>query len=112
VTGPRAALEGKRGFLAQRIEMYIDPGLEARTWETFGATLSIETAGGQTLTSEQPAPVGSPENPMSERQFQQKFRDLAGDELGPERCEALIDSVSKLEETDIKSDVFNHVLKP
>jgi 2-methylcitrate dehydratase PrpD len=98
--------------LARRIEMYIEPDLEARKWETFGATLSIETADGRTLTNEQPAPIGSPQNPMSERQFQQKFRDLAGPELGPERCEALIDAVTNLEEADIQSDLFPHVLKP
>jgi 2-methylcitrate dehydratase PrpD len=92
--------------LAQRIDLYVDPELEARKWESFGAVLSVDTSDGRTLTDQQAAPVGMPANPMSDDQFQQKFRDLAEAELGQEGCEAVIQSVWKLEDTDVQADLI------
>jgi 2-methylcitrate dehydratase PrpD len=96
--------------LAARIEMYIDPGLELRKWETFGGVLSITTTGGATFRLAQAAPLGSPQNPMSERQMQEKFRMLAEPELGSARCSAILEAVARLEEADVQADLLPHVV--
>jgi 2-methylcitrate dehydratase PrpD len=96
--------------LAAKVEMYIDPGLEPRKWETFGGVLSITTTDGRTCTLAQAEPLGSPRNPMSERQLREKFRMLAEPELGSARCGAIIDAVARLEEADLRSDLLPHVV--
>ena len=71
--------------------------------------LSIETTDGRTFTLAQAAPLGAPDNPMSDRQFQDKFRSLAQEEIGAAGCDAILESVANLEEADVQDGILAHV---
>jgi 2-methylcitrate dehydratase PrpD len=96
--------------LAHRIEMYVEPSLEAEKWTGFGAVLSIVTKSGQTFTTEQSAILGSLANPMTDAQVASKFRSLAEPVIGADRCDAIVAAVGDLENATV-DDVLSHVAK-
>jgi len=83
-------------FAAERVEMRADPALAG-----VQAVVEADTAGGQTVTVRCDHPRGSPENPLSRAQIEEKFRTYGKALLSQERIEEAIGAVARLE--DFKS---------
>ena len=57
-------------------------------------------AGGEEYVEEVPQPYGEPDNPMTDSDLEAKFRRLVTPVLDPDRCEAIIRSVWRLDDLD------------
>jgi len=73
--------------LMATVQLHPDPGYEAAFPARRGARVTVTTQAGPTLTAEVPDRSGSPENPLSDGQVEQKFLTVSApavDERGPE----------------------------
>lgn len=95
--------------LAERVELYVHPEVEARRWTSFGAVLTVRTVDGTELTREQPEALGTPGNPMSDERLTAKFRSLVEPVVGERRCADLLDALWHLEDADLERDVLSRV---
>ena len=64
------------------------------------AIIEVETTDGRSLRHHTRAVLGTPDNPMDERQVEAKARDLIRPMLGADRSEALIEAVRRVDEID------------
>lgn len=81
-----------RAFAAERVEIVADeamPGGKCRA--------ELVTRGGETLTGMCENPLGTPENPMSREQVEDKFRTYAGGMLSADQVEAALAAIMDLE---------------
>ncbi|MGY1806994.1 MmgE/PrpD family protein [Blastococcus sp. SYSU D00669] len=101
--------DGEVAALARRIEVHVDPRIDAEKWRSFGGVLTVRTTSGATYTCHQPAPIGSPENPMSDDRLSDKFRSLVEPVLGTAACGSLLSALWNLEDVDVAADVLAHV---
>ena len=83
--------------LRDRIDVNADESLPGRT-----SVVTLELTDGRTYTERVDHPTGTPENPLSDGQVQEKFRSLAAEVLADERVER---AARKLWEVDELSDV-------
>jgi len=81
-----------RRFAAEQVEVTGDASLDGSQ-----AKVDIEAADGQTYSVRCEHPLGSPENPLSRAQIEQKFRSYAQGVLADGRIADLIDTVANLE---------------
>ena len=84
-----------RRFAAERVEAVHDPGLEGGQ-----AVAEVETVAGARLAARSDHALGTPENPLSPAQIEEKFRIYAGPALGPARTERTIAAVAELERVE------------
>ncbi|MHB8992137.1 MAG: MmgE/PrpD family protein [Chloroflexota bacterium] len=84
-----------RRFASERVEVRSDPQLKDAQ-----ATVEVETVDGRTLRTRCDVPKGSPENPLTRAEIEQKLRKGARGQISPAAAEAVIDAVSHLEELD------------
>jgi 2-methylcitrate dehydratase PrpD len=98
--------------LAHRVEVYVDPRLEERKWNSFATVLALSTSRGDTFVAEEEAPIGSPGNPMSDAEIEEKFRSLAEPVIGAGQCDQIIKAVWNLENIDVEADLMRHVTRP
>ena len=84
----------------KKIELVEDPELTkiAREKRNRPIEVQIVMKDGKTFTQRVDYPLGSPENPMSDSDLTDKFRDLVSPVLGDMKLEELLNSVTKLEE--------------
>jgi len=82
-----------RRFAAERIEVRPDPGLTG-----VQARVEAETTDGRTLPVRCDHPRGSPENPLSRAQIEDKFRTYAKSRMPGPHVEEIIGTVSRLEQ--------------
>ncbi len=82
-----------RRFAAGKVSIVHDPALAGGQ-----AAVTLATTDGRTLAGRCEYPLGSPENPLSRGQIEEKFRIYAGPRLGTERAEAVIAALGVLEE--------------
>lgn len=82
--------------VAHRVKVVAPPG---DAWLN-GMGLDFETTDGRKLHAFVEYPKGSPENPMSEQEVNDKFRSMVTPVIGTARAEAIIDAVAQIE--DIK----------
>lgn len=80
-------------FAAEQVEVRADPALSG-----VQAVVEAETADGKTLTVRCDHARGSPENPLSRAQVEDKFRTYARTRLPESRVEEIIGMVVRLEE--------------
>ncbi len=101
-------------------ECYDDPALRRFAAENVVATedaslgggeavATVETTDGRTLTARCDHPLGSPENPLSRGQVEDKFRTYAEERLGADRTARVIDAVARLEELESASTLIELV---
>jgi 2-methylcitrate dehydratase PrpD len=83
-------------FAAEQVEMKVDPSLTG-----VQAVVAAETADGRTLSVRCDHPRGSPENPLTRAQIEEKFRGYAKALLPGAGVEEAIKAMSSLE--DLKS---------
>ena len=83
--------------LMERIEVSVDPTLDAAFPKQRAAQIGIETTDGRSLTYLQPNRKGDPEEPLGDADLQDKFMELASPVLGDERARMLIARLWRLE---------------
>ena len=83
--------------LMKRIEVTIDPQLDAAFPAQRAARVAIETRDGREDEHLQPARKGDPELPLSDRDLEDKFLELASPVLGEATARALVAKLWKLE---------------
>lgn len=84
-----------RRFAAERVEVVHDPALVGGQ-----AVADIVTTDGATLVARCDHPLGTPENPLSRRQVEDKFRTYAEPRISAADTETVIGAIAKLEEID------------
>ena len=88
----RFADPGLHEFIAGRLELVRDPQLEG-----VQAIVEVTLSDGRRHTLRCDAPKGSPENPMSDAEVQQKFRRAAAGRIAAGSIDAIVESVMRLE---------------
>jgi 2-methylcitrate dehydratase PrpD len=83
--------------LMRRIEVAVDPELDAAFPGKRAARVRIATRGGRSEEYLQPTRIGDPEAPLSDAQLEEKFLELSAPVLGLERARKLLDRLWRLE---------------
>jgi 2-methylcitrate dehydratase PrpD len=83
--------------LMRRVEVSVDPQLDAAFPAQRAARVSIATRDGRREEHLQPTRVGDPEAPLSDAQLDAKVLELAGPVIGAEPTRALLDRLWRLE---------------
>ena len=81
-----------RAFAAEKVEVVHDPKLANGQ-----AIATVTTKDGETLTAHCDHPLGSPRNPMTQEQVEDKFRTYAKGRLSDAKIDAVIAAVADLE---------------
>ena len=68
--------------LMERIEVSLDPELDAAFPRQRAARVAIDAAGGRRAEWLQPTRIGDPDAPLSDKQLEDKYLELAGPVLG------------------------------
>lgn len=92
-----------------KIQLVIDPELDALYPERWPAAVEVRTSSGQGLSARADYPRGNPENPVSEGDLIAKFRSLAGSVADDSVVEDLIAVVLGIEGEKNMSRVFARV---
>lgn len=79
------------------VDVYLDEALEAAYPEKNGCVVRVETADGTRYEGRVDYAKGEPENMLSDRAFEDKFRRLVGDLLPDAQVDRLLSTVSRLE---------------
>ncbi|NNG01221.1 MAG: MmgE/PrpD family protein [Desulfobacteraceae bacterium] len=90
--GDRAVLA-----VADRVRLIADPDVEALQPGTLSARMVIRTRDGKRHETFAGHPTGDPENPLTNEQWEHKFRSLSRRVISPDKTEALLDLVNGLE---------------
>ncbi|HEY2380829.1 MAG TPA: MmgE/PrpD family protein [Terriglobia bacterium] len=83
--------------LLERIDMKVDPALQAGTDGSRPAIVAMKLTNGQTQTLEQKFPKGSPEVPMTQDELVSKFRTCTKGVLSAASTDRALDYIGKLE---------------
>jgi 2-methylcitrate dehydratase PrpD len=84
-----------RRFAAERVEVVRDPALSGGQ-----AVADVVLRDGRTLTARCDHPLGTPENPLSRQQVENKFRTYAEPRLSSTKADDVIDAIDRLEELE------------
>ncbi|WP_077000180.1 MmgE/PrpD family protein [Variovorax sp. KK3] len=79
-------VEPRTVALAQRVEIEIDPEIDAAYPEIYGGRVSVVTRDGRTISQRVDYSRGMPENPMPHDEIERKFMSLASVAVGAERA--------------------------
>lgn len=83
--------------LMQKIDTAIDPELDATFPRQRAARVSIETKGGKREELLQPTRKGDPDLPLSDREVEDKYTELAAPVIGAEKAKDLLQRLWRLE---------------
>ena len=83
--------------LMKKIELTIDPELDAAFPNQRAARVAIDTTDGRSVEYLQPARKGDPELPLTDRDLEDKYMELASPVLGEATAKALVAKLWKLE---------------
>ena len=88
--------------LMTKIEMVIDPELDATFPRQRAARVTIETRDGRRMEHLQPTRKGDPDAPLTDTDLDEKYMELAVPVLGTARAQQLLGQLWKLEaQTDL-----------
>jgi len=76
----------------------IDPGLDAAFPAQRAARVAIEARDGRRGEHLQPTRIGDPDAPLSDRQLEDKYLELAGPVLGEARARVLLEQLWQIEQ--------------
>ncbi|MDD1632340.1 MAG: MmgE/PrpD family protein, partial [Methylococcaceae bacterium] len=93
---PRLDDAGTR-TLMKKIELAVDPELDASFPGQRAARVTITARDGRSETYFQPTRIGDPEAPLSDKQLEEKYLELAVPVLGEAKARALLARLWKLE---------------
>jgi 2-methylcitrate dehydratase PrpD len=94
---PEAIDDPLRRELARRVEIVIDPEMEAAYPKHYGARVYLELEGGVSRTSSKLDPHGMPADPCTEAEVLEKFRRLATRVKSEEDAQSIIKTVQRTE---------------
>jgi 2-methylcitrate dehydratase PrpD len=83
--------------LMTRIEVAVDPALDAAFPAQRAARVGIEARDGRRDTFLQPTRIGDPDAPLSDVELEAKYRELATPVLGAARAQALLERLWRLD---------------
>jgi 2-methylcitrate dehydratase PrpD len=91
------------------VEIVVDDSLEVGdpAYARYNTVVEITTHDEETFTAEKSIPRGFPQNPMSEEELTEKFRQQAAYALDSSAIEDCLDFVLTLEDHDDVSELFN-----
>lgn len=84
--------------LAEKVQLQLDPELDALYPAQWPSRLEIHLKGGDRISTAVYTPKGDPDNPISKVELETKFRDNATVSLHPDTVETLIEAIDHLEE--------------
>jgi 2-methylcitrate dehydratase PrpD len=79
--------------LAARIDVEVDPEMDAVYPEIYAGKVTVETRDGRRIKRRVDYSRGMPENPMDEAEVRQKFLSLAGAAAGREQARVILDEI-------------------
>jgi 2-methylcitrate dehydratase PrpD len=85
--------------LMARVDLAIDPELDAAFPSRRAARVEILTKDGRRLAHDQPTRKGDPDAPFSDAELTDKFFELVTSVIGADRARALLDGLWRLDET-------------
>ena len=86
--------------LMDRIETFVDEDADARFPHGRGAVVEIETTNGARHRTEVMTRKGDPDNPLSDAEIEDKYRELVTPVIGAERAETLLALLWRIDELD------------
>ena len=86
-----------RRELARRIEVFVDPEMEAAYPKHYGARVELELAGGKRHAGAVLDPHGMPADPCSETELLDKFHRLAARVVSRERADEIVGKIRSAE---------------
>lgn len=92
--------------LASRVKLLFDEEIDSKFPATRPCRITVRTKSNKVYVEENHYRTGDPERPMTWEQMQEKFRDLSGHVLSPERQEAIINWCAKLPEASLDPVIF------
>lgn len=97
--------------VASRVRLIHDAKLDSYFPERIPAKVEIQTVSGDRYQTRVDIPKGNPRNPMSEREFLDKFKKLATKVIGPQDAIKVIKKVKELEGCQDINEVINFFTK-
>jgi 2-methylcitrate dehydratase PrpD len=95
--------------LARRIDVVVDPEIDARKATSYGAAISLTTRDGHRYLASVPTPKGAPENPLSDKDVEEKFLALSVPVIGSTAAHKILSAVWEIETVDLHTDLFPHL---
>ncbi|AET67314.1 uncharacterized protein involved in propionate catabolism [Desulfosporosinus orientis DSM 765] len=92
--------------LMSRVQLMEDPEITALYPAKWPALVEITDSEGKMFSQRTDYPAGDPENPVSQRDLEQKFRELASAHFGVARVQELVLLISQLEDLSSLSVLF------
>jgi 2-methylcitrate dehydratase PrpD len=90
--------------LIDKVEVIVDPEIEAEFPQRRAARIEIETTDGQRFEHYSPTRKGDPDNPLSDDELAEKFLELTGSVLGEAGAEGLLGELWRLDQiTDLSA---------
>ncbi len=95
---------------SRRVEMVLDPEVDAAYPEHWIGLVEVETVGGERITPRVEVPKGDPGNTLDRRELEEKFRRLAGFHGGAsaEESERLIEEARTLDQQPVVRHLMRH----
>ncbi len=84
----------------RRVELHMDPTADASFPRQRAATVEIETADGNTYRHYSPTRKGDPDNPLTDAELIDKFRELVDPVVGDGASRRLLDTLWALDTLD------------
>ena len=91
-----------------RIEFETDPDAEARFPNFRSATVKVETMDGARYEHHSPTRKGDPDNPLSDAELEDKYRELVEPVIGPDSASELLEKCWQLEKIDDVARIFHN----
>lgn len=96
--GPKRLQDPALRELMKKTRVVQQPDFVRRYPQTMPTRITVKTESGKTYMSQVDVPVGHPNNPMSDRDVEAKFRRLAAGRLSRSRIDRLLEFVWRLDE--------------
>jgi 2-methylcitrate dehydratase PrpD len=95
---------------SRRVEMALDPEVDAAYPERWIGLVEVETTGGERITSRVDVPKGDPGNTLDRQELEEKFRRLAGlrEDASEEETEHLINKAQNLDQQPVVGHLMRH----
>ena len=83
--------------LMRRVSVVVDPKMEECYPRVRSARVEITTTKGEKFSSQVDHPKGDPENPLSDKELEEKFRNVTSTKLSPKRGDKILKAIESME---------------
>ncbi len=97
--------DGRLKRLMDKVELRVEPEIEAAFPGRRAAIVEIETADGRSLTRHAPTRKGDPDNPLSDGELEDKFRELTAPVIGEAAGARLLETLWRVDTLDDLADL-------